>query len=88
MCASDSAHRQGSAFAAHKHRDQRRKDEAASPYINHPLGLAQILIGEGGVSDPVVLAAALLHDTLEDTETTYDELVEEFGSRSPTSCAK
>lgn len=68
------------AFAAHKHRDQRRKDDAASPYINHPLGLAQILIGEGGVSDPVVLAAALLHDTLEDTETTYDELVEEFGA--------
>jgi guanosine-3',5'-bis(diphosphate) 3'-pyrophosphohydrolase len=68
------------AFAAHKHRDQRRKDGAASPYINHPLGLAQILIGEGGVSDPVVLAAALLHDTLEDTETTYDELVEEFGA--------
>jgi len=67
------------AFASHKHRAQRRKDEAASPYINHPLTLAQILIDEGGVSDSAVLAAALLHDTLEDTETTYEELVQEFG---------
>src|SRR5436190_2464 len=37
------------AFAAHKHRDQRRKDAGATPYINHPLGLARILTAEGGV---------------------------------------
>ena len=66
-------------FSAHKHRDQRRKDADASPYINHPIGLANVLKNEGGISDPVILAAALLHDTLEDTETTYDELRGQFG---------
>ena len=68
-------------FAAHKHRDQRRKDAQASPYINHPISLAAVLRNEGGVSDPVVLCAALLHDTIEDTETTADELGEAFGER-------
>ena len=66
-------------FAAHKHRDQRRKDAEASPYINHPLALAYVLWNEGSSRDPVVLAAALLHDTLEDTETSYSELRGEFG---------
>jgi guanosine-3',5'-bis(diphosphate) 3'-pyrophosphohydrolase len=66
-------------FAAHKHRDQRRKDENASPYINHPIALANVLCNEGGISDPAILAAALLHDTLEDTETDYEELRGQFG---------
>ena len=70
---------QALAFAAHKHRDQRRKDEGASPYINHPIALANILVNEGGITDHVVLCAAILHDTIEDTETTYGELVAEFG---------
>jgi GTP diphosphokinase / guanosine-3',5'-bis(diphosphate) 3'-diphosphatase len=69
------------AFAAHKHRDQRRKDAEASPYINHPIALAEVLAGEGGVADAEVLAAALLHDTIEDTATTADELRAEFGER-------
>lgn len=69
------------AFAAHKHRDQRRKDASASPYINHPIALANVLRNEGGVTDPVVIAAALLHDTIEDTETTAEELEREFGRR-------
>jgi guanosine-3',5'-bis(diphosphate) 3'-pyrophosphohydrolase len=69
------------AFAAHKHRDQRRKDAEASPYINHPIALAEILAGEGGVTDIEVLAAALLHDTIEDTATTDAELRAEFGDR-------
>ena len=68
-------------FAAHKHRDQRRKDAEASPYINHPIALAEVLAGEGGVGDIDVLAAALLHDTIEDTATTFEELVEHFGGR-------
>ena len=66
-------------FAADKHRDQRRKDAAASPYINHPIALANVLVREGGVTDPEVLAAALLHDTLEDTQTTPAELAAAFG---------
>jgi len=69
------------AFAAHKHRDQRRKDAEASPYINHPIALADVLMNEGGVTDIEVLCAALLHDTVEDTATTHEELVDAFGSR-------
>lgn len=67
------------AFAAEKHRDQRRKDALASPYINHPIALANVLVNEGGVMDPVVLCAALLHDTVEDTETSFEEIEAHFG---------
>ena len=67
------------AFAAHKHRDQRRKNIEASPYINHPIALARVLSVEAGLTDPVLLAAAVLHDTLEDTETSFEELRERFG---------
>ena len=67
------------AFAAHKHRDQRRKDAAASPYINHPIALANVLVREGAVSEPEVVAASLLHDTLEDTQTSPGELRTAFG---------
>jgi len=67
-------------FAARKHKDQRRKDKDASPYINHPIALANVLWTEGEVRDPEVIAAALLHDTLEDTETTYEELRGQFGA--------
>jgi len=69
------------AFAAHKHRDQRRKDAQASPYINHPIALADLLVNEGGVTDVEILCAALLHDTVEDTATTPQELAEAFGAR-------
>src|SRR5690349_3135249 len=69
------------AFAAHKHRDQRRKDADASPYINHPISLADVLVNEAGVSDVEVICAALLHDTVEDTATTHEELVDAFGAR-------
>jgi GTP diphosphokinase / guanosine-3',5'-bis(diphosphate) 3'-diphosphatase len=68
------------AFAAHKHRDQRRKDASASPYINHPIALADVLANEAGIDDPAVLAAAVLHDTVEDTETTLAELADRFGA--------
>ena len=59
-------------FAAEKHKKQRRKDAEASPYINHPIALANVLATEGGVIDADVLCAALLHDTVEDTETTVE----------------
>jgi GTP diphosphokinase / guanosine-3',5'-bis(diphosphate) 3'-diphosphatase len=68
-----------SAFAAHKHRDQRRKGKDASPYINHPIAVANILANEAGITDATTLAAALLHDTIEDTDTTVEELEVEFG---------
>ena len=67
------------AFAADKHRKQRRKDAEASPYINHPIAVATVLAAEGGVSDEATLMAAALHDTVEDTQTTFAELEEHFG---------
>ena len=72
-----------SAFAAHKHRDQRRKGAEASPYINHPIAVANVLANEAHVTDPVILAAALLHDTIEDTDTTADELTPNSAPKSP-----
>lgn len=67
------------AFAAEKHKNQRRKDAEATPYVNHPIALANVLKQEGGVDDVAVLSAAILHDTIEDTETTADELRALFG---------
>ena len=67
-------------FAAEKHSRQRRKDKDSTPYINHPLTVGEYLVSIGKVTDPVVIAAAYLHDTIEDTDTTYEELVEHFGS--------
>lgn len=66
-------------FAADKHRAQRRKDAEASPYINHPIAVAETLASVGGVRDAVTIAAAILHDTVEDTETTGEELQAVFG---------
>lgn len=67
-------------FAADKHRDHRRKGEEASPYVNHLIEVAELLAREGGVTDIVTLQAALLHDTLEDTQTTPEELEAYFGA--------
>jgi GTP diphosphokinase / guanosine-3',5'-bis(diphosphate) 3'-diphosphatase len=66
-------------FAADRHRDQRRKDIAASPYINHPIAVAEVMACNG-VTDIVALQAALLHDTIEDTETTVVEIEDGFGA--------
>jgi hypothetical protein len=66
-------------FAAAKHRDQRRKDANQTPYINHPLAVANIL-QECGVDDDEILAAAILHDTVEDTDTTFEDIELLFGS--------
>lgn len=66
-------------FAAHKHRHQKRKDSAQTPYINHPIALVNILLIEADITDEIVLMAALLHDTVEDTETTFEEIEQHFG---------
>ncbi|KAJ8247474.1 hypothetical protein GJAV_G00246850 [Gymnothorax javanicus] len=66
-------------FAAEKHKKQRRKDPEATPYINHPIGVARILSHEGGITDIEVLQAALLHDTVEDTDTSITEIEAKFG---------
>lgn len=66
-------------FSADKHRNQRRKDNAQSPYINHPIDVAQLLWEVGGVRDANVLLAAVLHDTIEDTRTFPEEIRAQFG---------
>ncbi|KAK7576610.1 hypothetical protein V9T40_012896 [Parthenolecanium corni] len=68
-------------FAAIKHKNQRRKDLEATPYINHPIGVANILTEEGGIYDLDVIKAAVLHDTVEDTDTTFEEIEENFGPK-------
>ena len=66
-------------FAAEKHSDQRRKDARASPYINHPIQVTEILWQVGGVRDTNLLLASILHDTIEDTDARPEEIKAEFG---------
>lgn len=66
-------------FAARHHRKQKRKDGEGTPYINHPIEVANLLCEVGKISDVNVLAAAVLHDTIEDTEADEDDLRREFG---------
>ncbi|MBF0486688.1 MAG: HD domain-containing protein [Nitrospirae bacterium] len=66
-------------FSADKHRNQRRKDSMASPYINHPIEVAEILWNIGKVRDVNTIVAAILHDTVEDTETSPEEVKALFG---------
>jgi guanosine-3',5'-bis(diphosphate) 3'-pyrophosphohydrolase len=66
-------------FAAEKHSDQRRKNAEASPYINHPIHVTEILWSIGAVRDASLLVASLLHDTLEDTDATPEQIEAQFG---------
>ncbi len=67
-------------FATRKHLGQWRADRV-TPYVEHPKAVLAIVRDEFGVTDPEVHAAALLHDTIEDTTTDYDDLAERFGRR-------
>ena len=67
-------------FAADKHRNQRRKSVEALPYINHPIQVAEILWRVADVRDETLLVAAILHDTIEDTDTTQEEIESQFGA--------
>jgi guanosine-3',5'-bis(diphosphate) 3'-pyrophosphohydrolase len=66
-------------FSADKHRNQRRKDEQTSPYINHPIEVVDTMWRVGQVRQIPTLAAAVLHDTIEDTSATSDEIRSLFG---------
>ena len=68
-------------FSADKHRNQRRKDAESTPYINHPIEVAGLLWRIGNVRDISVIIAALLHDLIEDTKTTPDEIASRLGER-------
>jgi GTP diphosphokinase / guanosine-3',5'-bis(diphosphate) 3'-diphosphatase len=72
---------EAASFAAKKHRYQKRKGSDGEPYINHPLEVANLLANVGKVEDSDILIAAILHDTIEDTETTPEELTERFGKK-------
>lgn len=65
-------------FAARAHAGQVRKGAAAEPYVNHVIEVAAILAEHGAPPEAVV--AGLLHDTVEDTEVSHDDLVREFGA--------
>jgi guanosine-3',5'-bis(diphosphate) 3'-pyrophosphohydrolase len=68
-------------FAAQRHSTQRRKGPGDEPYVNHLIEAAALLATVGGVQDAEVLMAAVLHDVLEDTPTTRQEVLEHFGPR-------
>ncbi len=66
------------AFSARAHRHQLRKDKE-TPYVSHPFRVAMTVRHVFGCDDPVAIAAALLHDTIEDTATDYDDIAGAFG---------
>lgn len=65
-------------MAARKHRHQLRKD-GVTPYFSHLARVAQNISSVFGCDDPVVIAAAYLHDTIEDTTTDYEDIEDDFG---------
>ncbi len=67
-------------FAADEHREQKRKGKMERPYVGHCIEVARIIAEIGEVDDADILAAALLHDTIEDQETTPEEIRKKFGS--------
>lgn len=67
-------------FAEKKHEHQFR-DDGKTPYVEHPKAVMAIVRDEFHEDDPEILAAALLHDTMEDTKTDFDEIAEQFGKR-------
>jgi GTP diphosphokinase / guanosine-3',5'-bis(diphosphate) 3'-diphosphatase len=67
-------------FSAKKHRNQKRKGSDQEPYINHPLEVMNLLVNVGNVEDENILIAALLHDTIEDTDTSGEDITNLFGA--------
>ena len=68
-------------LAALQHQDQRRKGADDVPYVNHVIKVAHVLADVGGETDPDLLTAAVLHDVVEDSETTHDDLAARYGER-------
>jgi (p)ppGpp synthase/HD superfamily hydrolase len=66
-------------FAGRKHVNQRRKGASQEPYINHLAEVASLLATTAVEPDAYLVAAGWLHDTIEDTRTTKEELEKEFG---------
>jgi guanosine-3',5'-bis(diphosphate) 3'-pyrophosphohydrolase len=68
-------------FASERHSQQRRKGPSGAPYVNHLIEVASLLAGPAGVEGTDILIAAVLHDVLEDTKTTPEEVAAGFGER-------
>ena len=81
VCSTTPVLRRAADFAAWKHDGQMRKGEGQTPYIHHPIEVCAMLAEVGGVTNLDILQAALLHDTIEDTETTAEELESHFDSK-------
>jgi (p)ppGpp synthase/HD superfamily hydrolase len=67
-------------FAAGRHAAQRRKGRAAEPYVNHLAEVADLVARATEGRDPALVAAALLHDVVEDTGTSSEEIEAAFGA--------
>jgi len=67
-------------FAAEKHAGQKRKGRAAEPYVNHVIEVAELIAAASNPFDENLVIAGLLHDTIEDTGVSADELAQRFGS--------
>ena len=67
-------------FAAEKHVQQRRKGAAQEPYINHLIEVARLIADSSDQLDPALIMAAFLHDTVEDTGVTQEEITQKFGA--------
>jgi (p)ppGpp synthase/HD superfamily hydrolase len=68
-------------FAADCHTGQVRKGKQEAPYVNHVLEVASLISEVGGVGDEEILAAAVLHDTVEDTAAEFEDIESLFGER-------
>jgi len=67
-------------YASEKHILLKRKDIEGTPYIHHPIRVAELISRVGKINDPAVLSAALLHDVIEDTDSSEGDLIEKFGA--------
>ncbi|MBS0519942.1 MAG: bifunctional (p)ppGpp synthetase/guanosine-3',5'-bis(diphosphate) 3'-pyrophosphohydrolase [Proteobacteria bacterium] len=66
-------------YAARQHVAQRRKGDRGEPYVNHLIEVTALLAEATGGGDVVLLMGGLLHDTIEDTDATFEDLLERFG---------
>jgi (p)ppGpp synthase/HD superfamily hydrolase len=67
-------------FAAEKHAGQKRKGLAKEPYVNHVIEVAELIAASSETLDTNLVMAGLLHDTIEDTDTTAQDLEQRFGA--------
>src|SRR5437660_5545765 len=70
---------EAASFAARAHDGQKRKDKE-TPYVSHVFRVCLVVREVFGFTDPFMLMTALLHDTIEDTTTDFDDIEKHFGN--------